>query len=247
MLLLLLGVSACGGSDVTLDNGDADTEAALGWIKGSVHYAGAVPDADTPDNAGTVQPMLEVDASEDGLRYAVVYLVGISPQEVPRSDAPEVGVDQQDLEFQPRVTAVRAGMEIRFGNTDPENHNVRAQTRVPRNAFNIVTSSGGDYWKVFQTEPDFAPILLACDIHAWMRGWVYVFDHPYFAVTNRQGRFSIGPLPAGTYQIQVRQPDGRLRADGEIRVESGGTKQLNIGFTTRDLAAAVPIAIGDTP
>lgn len=247
LVCVLLGLSACSVDVLTVEVADDSISALPGRIEGTVRYTGRIPDSDTPDNAGMVAPLLEVDEPEGGLRYAVIYLVGIEVNDAPQREADHLGVDQRDLAFHPHVTAVRAGRSVRFSNSDPENHNVRAQSRVPGNEFNITTASGLEYEKPFEVEPEYAPILLACDIHVWMRAWVYVFDHPFFAVTDEEGRFAIGPLPEGTYEVRVRQPDGRLRAEGRVRVEAGVTRPLDIEFTSDDLFAPRPQRIGDAP
>lgn len=247
VLWVLLGVSACSIGVLTVEVADEGISTLPGRIEGTVRYRGRIPVSDTPDNAGMVGPLLEVDEAEGGLRYAVVYLVGIEANDIPRPEAGQVRVDQRDLAFHPHVTAVRAGRDVRFSNSDPENHNVRAQSRVPGNEFNVTTASGLEVEKAFEVEPEYAPILLSCDIHPWMRAWVYVFEHPFFAVTDKEGRFAIGPLPEGTYDVRVRQPDGRLRAEGRVRVEAGVTRPLDIEFTSDDLFAPRPQRIGDAP
>jgi hypothetical protein len=47
------------------------------------------------------------------------------------------------------------------------------------------------------------PVTLTCNIHPWMNGWVRVFDHPYFAVTDADGKFEIPQAPVGNYLLFV--------------------------------------------
>jgi hypothetical protein len=49
------------------------------------------------------------------------------------------------------------------------------------------------------------PIALRDSIHPWMQGWIQVFDHPYFAVTNADGKFVIPKAPAGKYRLVTWQ------------------------------------------
>ncbi|MBI3066757.1 MAG: hypothetical protein HYY82_17700 [Deltaproteobacteria bacterium] len=62
---------------------------------------------------------------------------------------------------------------------------------------------------------------VVCDTHAWMLGFVHVFNHPYFAVTDDQGTFSIADLPAGTYVLKAWRKDGGVKSQ-EITVPDVG-------------------------
>jgi hypothetical protein len=46
-------------------------------------------------------------------------------------------------------------------------------------------------------------IRVDCDLHPWMRAWVVVAEHPFYALTNHQGEFTLANVPAGSYAIQV--------------------------------------------
>lgn len=47
-------------------------------------------------------------------------------------------------------------------------------------------------------------IRVECDLHSWMRAWVVVAEHPYYAVTDEQGAFTLGNVPAGRHTLEVR-------------------------------------------
>jgi len=98
----------------------------------------------------------------------------------------------------------------------------------------VFTGFGGKYEHRFVADALGRPVELSCDIHPWMRGWVYVFDSPLFSVTDAQGRFRIGPVSPGAYKLVVKQPDVRhiyernitvtnrqmMKAEIEIRAEN---------------------------
>lgn len=215
----------------------------FGSIEGRVRFLGPVPQARIADNAGRRRPILSVEDGENGLRYAAVYLSGpevekasLEEEEVPDDGAGGITViDQRDLTFVPHLVAVRSGQRVAFTNSDSENHNVRAQAQTPRNRFNIMTVSGLDYERQFRAETNGKPVRLSCDIHPWMSAWVFAFDHPYFDVTGEHGRFSIEAVPAGAYSIVVYQPDGGLRAEGEIAVAAGTRARLSVEFSPKHL------------
>ncbi|MDK1020841.1 MAG: carboxypeptidase regulatory-like domain-containing protein [Candidatus Hydrogenedentes bacterium] len=238
--ILMAGLLSSAGEDVP-----QHAPSGFGSIEGRVRFLGTVPRAEVPDNAGRRRPILNVEGSDNDLRYAVVYLSG--PEAEKASPGEEISVDsasgitvidQRDLAFVPHLVAVRSGQRVAFSNSDPENHNVRAQAELPRNRFNILTGSGLDYERQFQPEPNDNPVRLSCDIHPWMSAWVFAFDHPYFDVTGEHGLFSIEAVPAGTYSIVVYQPDGRLRAEGQVAVAAGDPARLNVEFSQTHLGGA---------
>lgn len=233
---------AFGAPCVEADDRPGPSTSVSGSIVGTVRYLGQVPRAGVPDNAGLTRALLQVEAENFGLRYAVVYLVkarieGDSPPSEISNNGPGdvIFIDQRDLAFVPHLLAVRSGQRVAFSNSDPENHNVRAQAEDPRNRFNILTGPGLDYDRRFRPEPDSAPIRLSCDIHPWMSAWVYPFDHPLFDVTDEHGGFRIDRVPVGSYRVVVHQPDGRLRAEGAITIRPGSPLSIDIEFSRRHL------------
>ncbi len=175
-----------------------------------------------------------------GLRWAVVYLTARknSPRPLPDTapdDSEGATVDQYDFAFEPHVVAVRSGAEIAFTNSDAANHNVRADSDETSNTFNIVTPVDGAYTKRFRGTPLGKPLRLVCDIHAWMRGWVYVFDHPFYAITDEDGAFAIGGIPPGEYDVHVQQPDGELNATGRIDIRPNAPSKISAPFSAKHL------------
>ena len=241
---------AIGARCIEADDSPGPPPAAFGSMEGTVRYLGQVPKAGIPDNAGLTRSILQVEAGNFGLRYAVVYLVkarveGVSPPSEISDNGPGdvIFVDQRDLAFVPHLLAVRSGQRVAFSNSDPENHNVRAQAEDPRNRFNILTGPGLDYERRFRPEPDSRPIRLSCDIHPWMSAWVYTFDHPLFDVTDEHGGFRIDRVPVGDYRIVVHQPDGRLKAEGAISIRPGTPLRIGIDFSRPHLNEAQTLNI----
>jgi plastocyanin len=205
---------------------------AASSISGRILYRGQAPPPVFVPESGGVSPVLRVDRESAGLQYAVVYVDGARAPAVPRAP---VTVAQRGFIFDPPVVAVAAGQEVRFTNDDSSNHNVRSADPMPRNRFNAYTGAGQEYVHRF-TKPAVArPIVLSCDIHEWMAGWVYVFDHPWFAVTDRQGRFQIDGVLPGSYAVGVRQPAGGLTRDVRVDVREGEPAIVEVVFGTEDL------------
>jgi plastocyanin len=203
-----------------------------GTLEGQVTYSGEVPKADVLDEAGRRRDLLQVDRRTKGVRDVMVSL--LAPPSEPGDRKTET-VDQFEHRFVPHVIAIRAGQGIRFTNSDAANHNVRASSLEARNSFNIYTGIGGHYEHRFVAQPTLHPVRLGCDIHPWMSAWIFVFDHPYFAVTDEDGRFRIPDIPAGNYQLLVRQADVGYQRRIDLAIEAGKATTSTIQFTRDDL------------
>jgi plastocyanin len=122
--------------------------------------------------------------------------------------APRAGraiVDQEDKEFVPHVRAVVVGTEVSFPNRDNIRHHVYSFS--PAKKFELPLYRGTEAAPVKFDKP--GVVVLGCNIHDWMLGYVYVLDTPYFETSGAAGRARIESLPPGAYEVQVWHP--RLR------------------------------------
>lgn len=214
--------------------------ASNGVVEGVITFRGQIPKSSVADDAGVHRDLLHVDRESAGLRSVVVWLVmGEFPKGERRSPAspaseaatPPLLMDQRDHEFVPRVLAVRSGQPVKFTNSDPANHNVRTSSSQRTNEFNVFTGVDGSYTHRFAADPRSRPVRVGCDIHPWMRGWIYVFDQPYFAVSDARGRFRIASVPPGRYRMMLRQPDIRYIAEREVTVAAGRVARIDVEVT----------------
>jgi plastocyanin len=223
-----------------------NTPAPSGNVEGVILFRGEIPKARTPDDAGVRRDLLQVDRENDGLRYTVVWVA------TDKSRAKESGsratppaetllqpalMDQRGQEFVPRVLAVRSGQPVKFTNSDPANHNVRTSSFQPTNEFNIFTGVDGSYIHRFAADSQNRPVRVGCDIHPWMRGWIYIFDQPHFAVTGLEGRFRIASLSPGEHLLAIRQPDIGYAGEKKVTVKAGETTRVEIELSTKDVRA----------
>jgi len=251
MLLLLLsgtGFSAAGQITATTPDG----RSSLGSIAGTIDYQGEVPTFHITDNTGRLRPLLQVGKAGRGLQYAVVYLKPVDGKAPPEDKAttnkapPAVTIDQVDETFVPHLTAVRVGQEVVFTNSDHANHSVRTATLVAENQFNVVVGPTQEYVHRFRAARKTRPVGLLCDIHPWMRGWIYVFDQPYFAVTDRKGKFRIDNVPTGQYRLAARQPDVGFAREREIQVVASKTTRAHFTFRQKDVKRFKPVTKRET-
>jgi plastocyanin len=118
---------------------------------------------------------------------------------------PNASVDQVGCRYTPHVQAVTVGTTLNLLNNDAVLHNVHGTQEgrgAPLTVFNVAMPFKGHKLPTVLRRP--GPIKLRCDAgHTWMSAWVYVFDHPYFAVTDAKGRFTIKDVPPGKYTLEL--------------------------------------------
>ncbi len=131
---------------------------------------------------------------------AVVYV-----QQAPGTFAPSakpVEMDQKLYQFIPRVLPILAGTTVKFLNSDPTPHNVFSPDNEKYNLGTWPQGQTKDYVFSKCAKPPCVYTQL-CRVHPEMEGYVVVLQNPFFAVTNKDGRYDIENVPPGSYQLAV--------------------------------------------
>jgi plastocyanin len=139
--------------------------------------------------------------SNRGIRWAVVSIQ--TPPAGAKSEASSkpVQMDQQQCLYVPRVVVVPVGGTVEFLNSDRLLHNLHSvSTENP--TFNRTQPKGRTIPVVF-SKPEI--VRVDCDLHTWMRAWVVVAEHPFYAVTGPNGEFALDNVPAGKYTLKIWQ------------------------------------------
>ena len=140
--------------------------------------------------------------------------------------AESVKIDQQGCRYVPHVVGARVGQPVEIGNSDATTHNIHSLPDANRE-FNLAQFKlGQKNVETFTVAEVMIPI--KCDLHSWMRAYVGVVEHPYFAVTTNGGRFELKNVPPGTYTIEAWHEKGGTQTQ-QITVAAKETKE--IGFT----------------
>jgi Carboxypeptidase regulatory-like domain len=141
-----------------------------------------------------------VDASGGGLKDVLVYVKSGVSGTYPAPAEP-VLLDQKGCMYHPHIITVQAGQPLKIRNSDDTLHNIHPRpTTNPE--FNIgQPRQGMESTKTFD-KPE-VPIPVGCDVHPWMRSYIAVLNHPFFAVTKEDGTYEIKGLPAGEYEIEA--------------------------------------------
>jgi plastocyanin len=205
---------------------------SAGTIKGSVRYTGApVERKKFPVTIDQYLCGKEKEAGDllisptNGIYNVVVSLQNAPPGAKWEANLPAVKMDQKLCVFIPRVVVVPVGGSVEFLNSDRLLHNVRGGGKE-NPAFNRAQPHARTISIVFQ-KPEV--LRVECDLHSWMRGWVAVAEHPFYAVTNEQGEFIMDNVPPGKYTLQVWQETlGTVTQD--ITVGDKGSTTVNVGM-----------------
>ena len=136
------------------------------------------------------------------LADVVVSLQGMSGKSTGAAASPVV-LDQKGCEYVPQILAVQTGQKIQVKNSDPVLHNVHDLPTVAGNEEKNTAQlpGGADLSFSFSKPEEF--LKFKCDVHPWMFAWVTVFDHPFFAVSGKDGAFKIENVPAGKYTLRA--------------------------------------------
>jgi plastocyanin len=180
--------------------------ATAGEIQGRVVLTGEVPaprkvpitiDQYVCGTEQTGTDLLVSGARE--VRNVVVWVENPPPGAPSTAPAAAVQMDQKDCMFAPRVVVVPAAGTVEFLNSDRLLHNLHS---VPREnpSFNR-TQPKGRTIPISFAKPEI--VRIDCDLHSWMRGWVVVAPHAFYALTDAQGRFRLDNLPPGPYTLRV--------------------------------------------
>ena len=106
-------------------------------------------------------------------------------------------MDQRNETFVPHLLAVTTGTVVDFPNSDRIYHNVFSLSKVAR--FDLGRYAVGRSKAVRFDRPGIVRVF--CDIHSHMNAFILVFSHPFFAVTDTEGRYRIDRVPRGTYSV----------------------------------------------
>lgn len=169
------------------------------------------------------QAMVSADGS---VANVFVRLDGTFPA-TPIPAAPVV-IDQRACVYGPRVVGVRVGQRLLIRNDDALLHNVHSLS-TSNNSFNVGQPSAGATFEFTPKSPE-VMVKLGCDVHRWMTAFVGVMPHPYFAVSDTAGRYTIAQVPAGTYTLRTWHEQFGERAQ-TVTVKPGASVTADFTYT----------------
>lgn len=204
-----------------------------GTLKGHVKYDGKPPkkktlrmDADPVCGAAHTDRVYNENfkMAEDGsMEEALVYIKDVSYSEGVPSE-PTI-LDQKGCVYVPHVFGMIAGQQLLIKNSDATLHNIHSLPKINKE-FNFAMPKVVKEKKSTFSKSEPNPFYIKCDVHPWMKTWVLVSDHPYFAVTDAKGNFSIDGIPAGTYEVVCWQEKFKKKPlTTSVKIGDGETVQ----------------------
>jgi hypothetical protein len=214
--------------------------ATAGVVKGKIHFTGRKPARKAIDMSGdpacveahhgkAYEESVAVNPN-DTLSDVFVYVKsGLEGKKFETPGTPVI-VDQKGCWFHPHVVGIQTGQVLSVINSDPVTHNIHPLAQINREWNHSQGSGDAPLARKF-TKAE-VMIRVKCNIHSWMRAYIGVLDHPYFAVTGTEGSFEIPNLPPGDYVIAAWQetlgsqeqkitvtPAGKIEADFRFKGE----------------------------
>ncbi len=214
----------------------AQTPKAGGNITGKVTFSGTPPkarvlklDADPVCAAQHTTPVTSEEAlvnSDGGLQNVLVYVkAGLPAANVPATPTTPVKVDQKACIYTPHVVVAMVNQPIEFSNSDDTDHHIQAMAEVNKEWMVSQKKGMGPMTQTFPQEE--IGMLVICHLHPWMRMFVNVLKNPYYAVTGKDGAFTIKDLPAGYYTLEAWHEKFGTQT---MKVQAGGKAD----FTFKD-------------
>ncbi|MBI3210897.1 MAG: hypothetical protein HYZ37_18585 [Candidatus Solibacter usitatus] len=178
-------------------------------VKGKVRLEGKRPaakrirmDAEEACQALHKEPVFEekvLVTKDGGLANVFVYVKeGLEGKVFPPAETAVV-LEQRGCQFVPRVMGIRAAQTLAVKNSDPVSHNIHPMPKNNRDWNQQQPPQAPDLQRRFARAEVMIPV--KCNVHNWMRSYIGVLDHPFFAVTDADGGFSLEGLPPGSYTL----------------------------------------------
>lgn len=236
----------------------SSAQAQWGTLKGKVVLDGEVPEqkllvrkgnATTKDAAicaaqDVPDDSLLIDKDSKGIANVAVWLVKkpskIHP-DLEKLKESKVVFDQVGCRFTPHILVVRAGQTVSVVSDDATAHNTRGVP--PKNQqFNFTVSPNDRKGNgVLMSLPERSPVPVNCDIHTWMKAHWLVLDHPYAAITDKDGNFEIKDLPAGDHEFRIWHENPSYLVKDPKDPKKGPTYSIKSNGTTEVPEIKVPL------
>lgn len=197
-----------------------------------LHTKGSnVKDGSVCAETDVYEDSLVIDKDTKGIANVFVYLYKAPKKIHPESSKPAAKVvfDQKNCVFKPHTLVVQAGQTVEVLNSDSVAHNTHTYP-LRNQAVNILVAPQtaiGAGVDVETNTRESLPHQVKCDYHPWMMAYWLVVDHPYAAVTNEKGEFTIKNLPVGDHEFRIWQERaGYLDRKFKVSVKPGDKNEL---------------------
>ena len=241
-LCALLALAACNKKENTEQSNNAPETSApaatpidpatVATVNGTVKFDGTAPKpakidmSQDPGCKGTNQAENIVVSGGDLANVFVYVKDGLGNRTFDLPKDPVV-LDQKGCQYHPHVLGVMAGQTVQIKNDDPTTHNIHPTPKDNREWNESQPPSSPALEKTFAREEIMLPV--KCNQHPWMKMYVNVVKSPFFAVTDKDGKYEIKGLPPGDYTLAfVHEKLGEQ--DQKVTVAPKETKTVDQSF-----------------
>jgi hypothetical protein len=225
--------------------------AGYGTVTGRVILEGTAPTlamslpANMPDPTVCQRPLIPnerlIVGEGNGIKNVFVFL-GRKPPGTKAGSAENLSLvfDQKSCTYIPHAMVIRAGQPFQMLNSDPIAHNVNTHPNKNQKLNSTLKISDTVGVPYVYPSGEREPVRVTCDFHAWMLAWHLPLDHPYGAVSNEKGEFTIADLPAGEHRFVVYH-EGKKLMDYPVTIQVDQTTPVEIKVNASTFAQAAPI------
>jgi plastocyanin len=198
-----------------------DGSAADGMIRGRVDVRRAPPLGERRPNVADFGTPARRDVP-DRLR-SVVYLETAPRGAFEQTEPGHAVMNQRNETFAPHVLAITTGTTVDFPNSDRIYHNVFSLSKGT--TFDLGRYAAGRSKSVRFDRPGIVRVF--CEIHSHMSAFILVFSHPFFAITDSEGRYRIENVPPGTYNV-IAWNEGVSSEPAPVTVPNAGVAEIDL-------------------
>jgi plastocyanin len=197
--------------------------AATGSIRGRIDVRRPAPLLERRPNVAAVATSAPAATLDLDRMRSVVYLETAPRGAFEQIEPAHAIMDQRNETFVPHVLAITTGTIVDFPNSDRIYHNVFSLSKT--RSFDLGRYAAGRSKSVRFDRPGIVRVF--CEIHSHMSAFILVFSHPFFTMTDVDGRYRLDNIPPGTYTV-VAWNEGDSSEPTSVTVPSGGTAELDL-------------------
>src|SRR5215472_5861811 len=223
--VMAVAIAGCGGKEKENEStsqpapaaptaGKTVDQSTAGSVSGTVTLAGTAPAAKPinmsaepycqKSHTSPVVPPEVVTGDKGALADVVIYVKdGLSADYTFTPPSTAIPLDQKGCMYDPHVIAVMTGQNIEVKNDDQTTHNIHPMPKDNREWNKSQPPGAAPISDSFARAENAIPV--KCNVHPWMKSYIFVFKNPYYAVTTKDGKFELKGLPPGTYTIEAWQ------------------------------------------
>lgn len=226
--------SAAGSVDLASPAYKPSPLAAMGSVTGTIKLDGVVKVDSTPITidpkvCGTRVPSA-IESTPNGLADVIVWIADAKTgKDLPVTR--RIELSSEDCELDPRVQATVSGSTVNVFNDDKALHKlVFLDAATGDTIQRMPFFNNGQVVASEKLAKNVGIVEVRCAQHPWSRAFIATFDHPYYAVTEKDGKFAIDSLPPGKYTVNVWHEGMKEPLSQQVQVDANGAAKLDLAI-----------------